>query len=98
MAHLESDLYRPAGATQTITSSGSSAATSNAVGTQTYAVSIVATQDVYLTFAVAPTTTATNGVFHKKDWPTTYRIAPGEKVAALQVSSGGTVYVSELTR
>ena len=98
MAHLESDLYRPAGATQTITSSGSSAATSNAVGAQTYAVSIVATQDVYLTFAVAPTTTATNGVFHKKDWPTKYRIAPGEKVAALQVSSGGTVYVSELTR
>ena len=98
MAHLESDLYRPAGATQTITSSGSSAATSNAVGAQTYEVSLVASQDVYLTFAVAPTTTATNGVFHKKDWPTTYRIAPGEKVAALQVSSGGTVYVSELTR
>ena len=47
MAHLESDLYRPAGATQTITSSGSSAATSNAVGAQTYAVTIVATQDVY---------------------------------------------------
>ena len=98
MAHLESDLYRPAGVTQTITSAGTSAATSSAVGAQTYAVSIVATQDVYLTFAVAPTTTATNGVFHKKDWPTTYRIAPGEKVAALLVSTGGTVYVSELTR
>jgi hypothetical protein len=98
MAHLESDLYRPVGATQTITSSGTSAATSSAVGAQTYAVSIAATEDVYITFAAAPTATATNGVFHKKDWPTTYRISPGEKVAAIQVSTGGTVYVSELTR
>ena len=43
MAHLESDLYRPAGATQTITSAGTSAATSSAVGSQTYAVTISAT-------------------------------------------------------
>ena len=98
MAHLESDLYRPAGATQTITSAGTSAATSSAVGSQTYAVTISATEDVYLAFAAAPTATATNGVYLKKDWPTTYRISPGEKVAAFQVSTGGTVYVSELTR
>ena len=90
--------HRPAGATQTITSSGTSAATSNGVGAQVSDVLITATQNVYLTFGLAPTATASTGLFLLKDWPTYFSIHGGEKVAALQVSSGGTVYVSELTR
>ncbi|MGB1650978.1 MAG: hypothetical protein ACPHEP_08120 [Acidimicrobiales bacterium] len=90
--------YRPAGATQTITTSGTSAATSNGVGAQVSDVLITASQDCYIAFGAAPTATATNGVFLLKDWPTYFSIHGGEKVAALQVSTGGTVYVSELTR
>jgi len=34
----------------------------------------------------------------EKDWPIYWRIVPGQKVAAMQVSSAGTVYVTEMTR
>ena len=36
--------------------------------------------------------------YQEKDWPTYWRIVPGGKVAAMQVSSAGTVYVTEMTR
>ena len=36
--------------------------------------------------------------YQEKDWPTYWRIIPGAKVAALQVDSAGTVYVTEMTR
>ena len=34
----------------------------------------------------------------EKDWPTYWRISPGQKVAALQVNTAGTVYIAEMTR
>jgi hypothetical protein len=34
----------------------------------------------------------------EKDWPTYWRISSGQKVAALQVSAAGTVYIAEMTR
>ena len=92
------DLYRPSGVTQSITTSGTSAAMSSAIAASTYAVLITASADAYVTFGSAPTATAANGVMLAADWPTYFRISPGEKVAALQVSGAGTVYVSELTR
>ena len=36
--------------------------------------------------------------YQEKDWPTYWKIVPGQKVAALQVSAAGTVYVTEMTR
>ena len=36
--------------------------------------------------------------YQEKDWPTYWRISAGQKVAALQVSTAGTVYIAELTR
>jgi hypothetical protein len=91
-------LYRPAGVTQAITTSAVSAQTGNAISDQVYTVSITATQDAYITFGSGPTASATNGFFLLKNWPTDFSIHPGEKVAALQVSVAGVVYVSELTR
>ena len=91
-------LYRPAGVTQTISTSGTSAQTSNAISDQIYAATITSSEDAYITFGANPTSTATNGYYLLKDWPVEFQIRPGEKVAAIQVSTGGTVYVSELTR
>ena len=34
----------------------------------------------------------------EKDYPTYWRISPGGKVSAMQVSTAGTVYVTEMTR
>ena len=36
--------------------------------------------------------------YQEKDWPTYWRIVPGQKVSAMQVSAAGTVYVTEMTR
>jgi hypothetical protein len=36
--------------------------------------------------------------YQEKDWPTYWRIVPGQKISAMQVSSAGTVYVTEMTR
>jgi hypothetical protein len=34
----------------------------------------------------------------EKDWPTYWRINPGDKVSAMQVDTAGTVYIAEMTR
>jgi|TARA_R110000824_G_scaffold140275_2_gene306035 hypothetical protein len=91
-------LYRPAGVTQAITTSGTSAQTASAISEQVYVASITASEDAYIVFGTNPTATSANGIFLLKDWPTDFSVRPGEKVAAIQVSAGGTVYVSELTR
>ena len=36
--------------------------------------------------------------YQEEDWPIYWRIVPGQKVSAMQVSSAGTVYVTEMTR
>ncbi len=36
--------------------------------------------------------------YQEKDWPTYWRISAGQKVAALQVNTAGTVYIAEMTR
>ena len=36
--------------------------------------------------------------YQEKDWPTYWRISAGQKVAALQVNTAGTVYIAERTR
>jgi hypothetical protein len=91
-------LYRPAGVTQSITTSAVSAQTGNAISDQVYTVSITASQDAYILFGTNPTASASTGFFLLKNWPTEFAIRPSEKVAALQVSTAGVVYVSELTR
>ena len=35
--------------------------------------------------------------YQEKDWPTYWRVSAGQKVAALQVSAAGTVYIAEMT-
>ena len=81
--------------TQTITTSGSSAATSNAVATSTRLVRIVATEDVHIAFATAPTATTSNPFLPAKQVEY-FKITGGDKVAAIQNSSAGVVYVTEM--
>jgi len=91
--------YRPLGVTQTVTVSGTSAATSSALDAQCRVVQLVSTENCYiLPGAGTPTATATNGMFILKDWPHYINVSGGEKIAAIQVSTGGTLYVSELTQ
>lgn len=83
------------GTTQTITTSGSSAATSTAFATGSTIARIVATEDCHLAFATSPTAT-TSDTFLPAKQVEYFKITAGEKVAAIQSSTAGTVYVTEM--
>ena len=90
-------LFRPLdGGYQSVTTSGTSAATSNAVGAQTYQVALYCDQDVHIVFGKSPTAT-TSDFFLPASTMVFFPIAPGEKVAAIQSSAAGTLSVSEMT-
>lgn len=84
------------GGTQTAAFTGTSAAISNAVGSQTRVVRLYATQDCYVAVGASPTATTS-------DMPLPagaieyIKINPGEKVAAVQISTGGNLHVTEMS-
>ena len=85
----------PTGSTQTITTSGSSAAISTAFASATRIVRIVATEDVNIKFGSAPTAT-TSDPFIPANQVEYFKVTSGEKVAAIQNSAAGTCYVTEM--
>lgn len=90
-------LFRPLDAGyQTVSTSTTSAATTNGVGAQTYQVAIFADVATHIRFGKSPTALATDFLL-----PATtlvfFPIAPGEKVAAILDSGTGSLYVSEMT-
>ena len=83
------------GGTQSAAFTGTSAAISNAVGDQTRRVLVYADQDCHIQFAKAPVAT-TADCFLAASTQIMLSIRPGEKVAAIQATAAGTLYVSEL--
>lgn len=88
--------FRP-GASQTIAYTATSGVVASAVGTQTYLVRIVTTSDAFVKIAAAPVAAAAD-VFMPANTPEYFVINPGEKVAAVQVSAGGNLHITELTK
>ena len=82
--------------TQTITTSGSSAAISTAFAAGTTVVRIVATKDCHITFGTSPTAT-TSLPFMPANQVEYFKVAAGEKCAAIQSSEAGTVFVTEMS-
>ena len=56
---------------------------------------VVVTSAAYIKIGVAPTAT-TSDVYMPADAPEYFTVATGEKVSAVQVSSGGTLHVTEI--
>ena len=83
--------------TQIVTISGSSAATTNAVGANTHHVRIVSTTARHYVTGKTPTATTSNP-YLPADVVEYVDITPGEKVAFLQHAAGGTGYVTEVTK
>jgi len=78
--------------TQTISVTGTSAATSNAVSSDI--IRVISTTDCFITFGTSPTAT-TSHTFLVAYVAEYFRITPGEKVAAIRSAANGTVYVTE---
>ena len=72
-----------------------SAAITNPVGANTTFVRVTVTANAFIKFGVSPVATAAD-IFVAANTPEYFPIVPGQKVAALQVVGGGTLYVNEV--
>jgi len=94
---MQDQVYRVDGTTQTVSVSGTSAAITNAVGTQTRAIRVAVTTDCHIKVATTPVAT-TSDPFIPSGTVEYFRITPGQKVAFIQNSASGTAYVTECHR
>jgi hypothetical protein len=84
------------GTHQSVAYTGTAGTITNAVGAQTYKVRVVCTTAAYVLIGNSPTATSA-AVYVPADTPEYFTITPGQKVSAIQVSSGGTLHVTEIT-
>lgn len=82
---------------QTVSVSGTSAAVTNAFGSGTTVIRLVSTTDCYLKFGASPTATSSD-ILLPANVVEYFGASPGVKIAALQRSSSGTLYVTEMTK
>lgn len=85
-----------AGTDQKVTFAASSVQ-SAAVGNYTYAVILSTTATCHIAVGVNPTATATTYLLKATDPSLILGIKPGEKVAAIQDTAGGSLFMTELT-
>ena len=83
------------GTAQSVAYTGTAGTITNAVGTQTYKVRVVVTTAAFIKIDNAPTAT-TSDTYLPDDSPEYFTITPGQKVSAIQLSAGGTLYVTEI--
>ena len=88
--------YRPA-TSYTVAAGSTSAASSAGFRPGIKFVRVCSTVAAYITFGATPTATATS-IYIPANFPEVFEVQPGDKIAALQVGSAGTVSVTELTR
>lgn len=87
------------GAAQSVAYTGTAGTITNPVGTQTYRVRVVVTTDAFvLNVDTGSTVTAATGAYLPALIPEYFTVTPGQKMSAIQVSSGGTMYVSEVVQ
>lgn len=89
--------YPVDGGYQSITTSGTSAATSSGVGAHTHRVVLEATADAHIVFAGSGgAATTSDFLLSSNAGPVMFVIRPGQYVHAIQSSAAGTVHVSEV--
>ena len=75
---------------------GAASAQSAAHDADTYVVRLCATVRTWVAFGANPTADKAAGMLLPADSPEYFVVTPGEKVAALQDSAGGTLTVTEM--
>lgn len=84
------------GATQTVAVGAASAANTTGFAAGTQAVRVVSTTACHIAFGAAPTAT-TNDAYLPANWVAEYTVSPGDKIAAIQNTAAGNLYVTELS-
>lgn len=90
--------YRP-GASYTITTvTTGSTPTASAVSTGVKVVRLVASTQCHVAIGVSPTAAVATGmVVLANAIPEYFKVNPGEKIAAIADTTGGTLYISEMS-
>jgi len=70
------------------------AGTTDALSTSAVTIRVVATTDCFIEIGPAPTAVADTGMYLPALIPEYFMCPPGTKVSAIQVSAGGTIYVT----
>jgi hypothetical protein len=83
------------GTHQSVAYTGTAGTITNAVGTGTLKVRVVVTTAAYVLIGNSPTATSA-AVYMPADSPEYFTVSPGQKVSAIQVSSGGILHVTEI--
>lgn len=86
-----------AGTHQTVSYTGTAGTISNATGNTTQVIRVVATTACYIAIGSSPTAT-TSDIYMPANVPEYFVVPPSSKVSAVQVSSGGALHVTEMTR
>lgn len=84
------------GTVQSASYSGTAGTISNPVGAQTYRVRVLVTTDAYIVIGNNPTATS-SGTYLTGLVPEYFTITPGQKVSAIEISSSGTLNVTEIS-
>jgi hypothetical protein len=84
------------GSHQSVAYTGTAGTISTAITTGTNKVRVVVTTAAYIKIGSSPTAT-TSDVYMSADSAEYFTINPGEKVSAVQLSSGGTLHVTEVS-
>ena len=83
------------GTSQNVAYTGTAGTISNAFGEGVTKVRVVTTSAAFIAFGQAPTAT-TSGAYMPAESAEYFTVRPGEKVSAIQLSAGGTLYVTEI--
>lgn len=83
------------GPSQNIAYTGTPGTIASAIGSQTYNVRVLTTTDAFVV-TDGSTPSSTNGAYVAALQAEYFTTTPGQKVAAVQVSAGGTLYVTEM--
>jgi len=85
------------GTVQTVTIGAASAACTNPFGDQTREIRVICTANAHVVIAGTPVAT-TGDTYMALGREEEFRVNPGEKIAVIQNSAGGVLYVTELTK
>jgi hypothetical protein len=83
------------GPAQNVAFTATAGTITNKIGSETYKVRVLVTSDAFVT-TDGSTPSATNGAYVPALEPEYFAVTPGQKVSAVQVSAGGTLYVNEI--
>lgn len=92
----EHGIFRPK-TTQKVAYTGTSARTANPVGNFIQVVRLIATSACYVKEGTSTVTATTNDMYLPAGVAEYFIVSPGNYIAAIQVSAGGTLDVTECT-